>query len=334
MTSLALEPLDELPLTVPLPGQFVVLRLGLAPGAPAQMRSYSLSGEPSARRYRISVKRETHGVVSAFINEKIQIGDAAGNKRATRQLHPSARRRPSGPFERRGRRDARPRDAPCIGGRSGAARNLVAAWSAQWPRSSLRRGSSRSPRPMASVHSHIRYSSPGPGDRPGVDFDATGHLDIGVLRQLEAPRDANFFLCGPSAFMSELTAGLVAWGVAPGRVHSEVFGPGASRTPGVVGSAHRRPHLPAVTSSTGPLVSFARSGINVHWGADYQSLLELAEACDVPTRWACRTGVCHTCESGLVAGTVRYRPDPIMPPAPGDALICCSQPQGDVVIDL
>src|SRR5579863_4054526 len=76
VTSLALEPLDELPLTVPLPGQFVVLRLGLALGAPAQMRSYSLSGEPSSRRYRISVKRETHGVVSAYINEQVEIGDA------------------------------------------------------------------------------------------------------------------------------------------------------------------------------------------------------------------------------------------------------------------
>jgi len=59
-----------------------------------------------------------------------------------------------------------------------------------------------------------------------------------------------------------------------------------------------------------------------------------AEACDIPTRWSCRTGVCHTCETGLVAGTVAYRPDPIDPPAAGNVLVCCSQPQGDVVIDL
>ena len=75
VTSLALEPIDGLPLTAALPGQFVVLRLGLAPDAPAQMRSYSLSGEPSARCYRISVKREPHGVASAYIDEKAQIGD-------------------------------------------------------------------------------------------------------------------------------------------------------------------------------------------------------------------------------------------------------------------
>jgi ferredoxin len=63
-------------------------------------------------------------------------------------------------------------------------------------------------------------------------------------------------------------------------------------------------------------------------------LLELAEACDVPVRWACRTGVCHTCESGLVAGKVGYHPDPIDAPADGNLLICCSQPEDDVVIDL
>jgi ferredoxin len=63
-------------------------------------------------------------------------------------------------------------------------------------------------------------------------------------------------------------------------------------------------------------------------------LLELAEACEVPVRWSCRTGVCHTCETALVAGTVSYRPDPIDTPADGNVLICCSRPEGDVVIDL
>ena len=60
----------------------------------------------------------------------------------------------------------------------------------------------------------------------------------------------------------------------------------------------------------------------------------LAEACDVPVRWSCRTGVCHTCETTLIAGDVEYSPDPVEPPADGSALICCSQPRDDVVLDL
>jgi ferredoxin len=159
-------------------------------------------------------------------------------------------------------------------------------------------------------------------------------LDIEVLAELDVPRNADFYICGPSAFISDLAAGLAAWGIAKGRIHTELFGPGAPKTPGVAASPQRPPHLPAGPPGAGPLVSFARSGLNVHWGSAFGSLLELAEACDIPTRWACRTGVCHSCETGLVAGTVAYRPDPIDPPVAGNVLICCSKPQGDVVVDL
>jgi ferredoxin len=75
-----------------------------------------------------------------------------------------------------------------------------------------------------------------------------------------------------------------------------------------------------------------RSGLTVGWDPAYASLLELAEACDVPTRWSCRIGVCRTCESGLLSVAVAYAP--VEPPAQGDVLFCCSQPRGDVVVDL
>ena len=95
------------------------------------------------------------------------------------------------------------------------------------------------------------------------------------------------------------------------------------------------PHLPKDEANTGPLVSFARSGIAAHWkGSAYRSILERAEACDVPVRWACRAGVCHSCESGLVSGDVAYAPEPLDKPAEGNLLGCCSQPLHDVVIDL
>jgi ferredoxin len=105
-------------------------------------------------------------------------------------------------------------------------------------------------------------------------------------------------------------------------------------TPGVVAAARRPPHPPEQNRGTGPLVSFARSNLAVRWDPAYRSLLELAEACDVPARWSCRTGVCHNCETGLVAGSVRYRPDPVEPPADGNLLICCSEPQSDIALDL
>src|SRR5262249_41323311 len=101
--------------------------------------------------------------------------------------------------------------------------------------------------------------------------------------------------------MADMKKALIAWGVTPGRIHVEIFNGSESITPGIVGTAARAPHLPKDDANTGPLVSFARSGIAAHWNASaYQSILELAEACDVPVRWSCRTGVCHSCESGLV----------------------------------
>jgi ferredoxin-NADP reductase len=183
-------------------------------------------------------------------------------------------------------------------------------------------------------HSHIRYSAPSPRDQLAVDFDAPGRLDMHAIEELGAPRDADFYLCGPSAFMNDLAVELGTWGVAANRIHIEIFGSSQPRTPGIAAAPRRPPHQPAGSPGVGPLVSFARSGLNVRWAAAFQSLLELAEACDVPVRWACRTGVCHTCEIGLINGAVGYQPEPVEPPADGNLLICCSQPQGDIALDL
>jgi ferredoxin-NADP reductase/MOSC domain-containing protein YiiM len=332
--SLVFESADQHPLAAALPGQFVVLRLQASPSTPMLLRSYSLSGEPSDSSYRISVKHEPHGVASGYIDENVQIGDV---------LEVSA---PRGSFA------LRPGDGPVVLLSAGVGVTPVMAmlhalaaeasprniWWLHGARHGREHPFAQEARAMldtlAHGHRHIRYSAPDPADRLGVDFDAQGHLDIAALRELDVPRDADFFICGPTAFISELTAGLAAWGVAKPRIHAELFGAGPSSTPGIAVSPQRLPHLPEGPTGEGPLVSFARSGLNVRWGPAFQNLLKLAEACDVPVRWSCRTGVCHSCESGLVAGTVAYQPDPVDLPAVGNVLICCARPEGDVVVDL
>ncbi len=96
----------------------------------------------------------------------------------------------------------------------------------------------------------------------------------------------------------------------------------------------RPPHAPAGPPGTGPLVTFARSSISVPFAASRRSVLDLADACDVPSRWACRTSVCHTCTTPLLSGDVTYSPDPLEPPADGEVLICCAQPGTDIVLDM
>jgi len=334
VTSLVLEPADGRPLAAALPGQFIVLRLRPAPDAPALLRSYSLSGEPRDDRYRVSIKRETHGAAGAYVETQVRIGDV---------LDASA---PRGSFT------LRPGDGPVVLLSAGVGATPVLAMlhvlaegassrEVWWIYGARNRGEHPFAaetrallKALARGHSHIRYSSPRPGDRLAVDFDAPGRLDMHAIEELGAPRDADFYLCGPSAFMNDLAVELGNWGVAANRIHTEIFGSIPPRTPGIAAAPRRPPHQPAGSAGVGPLVSFARSGLNVRWAPAFQSLLELAEACDVPVRWACRTGVCHTCETGLIIGTVGYQPEPVEPPADGNALICCCRPQGDIVIDL
>jgi ferredoxin-NADP reductase/MOSC domain-containing protein YiiM len=332
--SLMLEPVDGRPLTAALPGQFVAVRLRSAPDAPALIRSYSLSGEPSAVHYRVSVKREVHGAAGAYIHDELQVGDIVDASAA------------------RGAFTLRPGDTPVVLLSAGIGATPVLAmlyalaaeasprdvWWIHGARDRREHAFAQETqsllKALAHGHGHIRYSSPGPKDRLGVDFDAPGRLDMRVLQELGVPRNSDFYICGPAAFMGDLVAGLAAWGITGSRIHREIFGPGPPITPGLAAKPRPSPHVPAGSAGEGPLVSFARSGLNVRWRTTFQSLLELAEACDVPVRWSCRTGVCHTCETGLMGGTVGYRPDPVDLPADGNALICCSQPEGDIVIDL
>jgi ferredoxin len=72
----------------------------------------------------------------------------------------------------------------------------------------------------------------------------------------------------------------------------------------------------------------------VPWDDRFKSILELAEACDIPVKWSCRTGVCHTCECGILGGQLCYSPEPLDRAASGNALICCSTPETPIELDL
>ena len=187
---------------------------------------------------------------------------------------------------------------------------------------------------LAHAQHRIWYSRPGPTDRVGVDYDENGRITAEALHAAGVPLDGEFYMCGPVPFMNALREGLAALGVPPGHVHTEIFGAQGSLTPGVVAAPERAPHQPEGPSRSGPLVSFVRTALNVRWGDEFASILELAEACDVPVRWSCRTGVCHTCESGLLDGTVEYSPEPLEAPADGNVLVCSARPTTDLTIDL
>jgi ferredoxin-NADP reductase/MOSC domain-containing protein YiiM/ferredoxin len=316
------------------PGQYLTVRIQPARKQRALLRNYSLSGPPGAGYYRIAVKREHDGAASGYLHTRLRLGDQVdvaaprgtfildrtnapvllisagiGTTPVLAMLHALA--------EQRSDREIwwlcaarNSRDHPF----AAEARTLLAS--------------------LPNARRFVCYSRPGPTDLQGRDYDTAGRLTPARLAELEPPRAAQAYLCGPTPFMGEISAGLAAIGIDVTHIHTELFGPAPALTPGIAATTARSPHPPPGQSGNGPRIQFARSDLDILWSSDYPSLLEFAEACDVPVRWSCRTGVCHTCETTLIAGDVEYNPDPVEPPADGSALICCSQPLADMVLDL
>ena len=326
--SFVLEPVDGEPLPGFLPGQFLALRLEPSDGHAAVLRSYSLAAPADERCFRIAVKREAGGLASGLLHDRVAVG------------HVVAVGAPRGDFTL-DLDDSRPVVLLSAGvgvtpvlAMLGALARLAsprAVWWVHGARNGAEHPFAEEVRDLLSrlpaARSHVRYSRPRRDDLPGLDYDEVGRVDLDALLDLGVPRDADFYLCGPAGFLRELTAALLGWGLAPERLHREVFGPEPR-------DDAPDPHPPSGPPGRGPDVAFSRSALTVTWDERYGSLLELAEACDVPADWSCRTGVCHRCESGLVEGAVDYVPEPLDDPAPGQVLLCCARPRGPVAIDL
>ena len=333
VTSFVLAPIDGQLLPVFQAGQFVVLRLIIDKGKPAVLRSYSLSDLPAADHLRISVKSELNGIGSSFLWNRAREGDL---------LDVSA---PRGSFT------LRPGQGPVVLLSAGVgatpvmsmlhalaaeksqreiwwiygARNRVDHPFAEESRALLKQ--------LSRGRGYIVYGRPAATDQVGADFDASGHIDTALLERIGVSKSSDFYLCGPTSFLQDMRDGLRNWGVPAEDLHTEIFGALESITPGMAQAVHT-PHLPPGPPGSGPPVSFARSGITAAWDPKFRSLLELAEACDVPVRWSCRIGVCHTCMTGLIDGSITYNPEPLERPAPGNVLVCCSQPNAGVTLDL
>jgi len=333
VTSFILVPIDGQPLPIFQPGQFVVLRLHIDPDKPPLLRSYSLSDMPGANHFRISVKSESNGIGSSYLCNRTRQGNV---------LDVSA---PRGSFTLRSGGNPVVLISAGVGATPvmsmlhalTADRSQREIWWIYAARNGVEHSFAEESRSLLKLlsggRSYVVYSRPAATDRPEMDFDASGHIDVALLEKIGVSPESDFYMCGPSSFLQSVRDGLLDWGVLAERVHTEIFGALEAITPGMARVDHT-PRLPQGPPGSGPSVSFSRSGITTAWDAKYRSLLELAEACDIPVRWSCRTGVCHTCMTGLISGSIGYDPEPLEKPAAGNALVCCSQPDVDVILDL
>ncbi|MGW0086803.1 MOSC domain-containing protein [Streptomyces sp. NPDC003393] len=332
VTSIRLASPDGSRLPAARAGQYLTLRVPEA-GRPAPVRNYSLSAASGEGGYRISVKHEPHGVVSGYLTTSLRSGAA---------VEVAA---PRGDFV------LKEGTGPVLLVSAGigvtpvlamlhelaASRSGREVWwihGARSPREHALRGEAHA---LLASLSHGRefvfYSAASPGECDGEQTRA-GRLGKDQLIALGVPSGADAYVCGPARFMADMTDALTAAGIDLAAIRSELFGALSSINPGLTRRAGVPPHTPAGPRATGPMVTFARSGVSTPFPDAEGSLLELAEACDVPVRWSCRTGVCHTCVTPVLSGGIEYTTPPLEAPAGGQVLICCSRPETEVVLDL
>ncbi|MEU8589199.1 MOSC and FAD-binding oxidoreductase domain-containing protein [Streptomyces sp. NPDC048664] len=334
VTSLHLGTTDGSALPEALPGQYLSLRIPDGDTG-STVRSYSLSSGPGTDAYRISVKREPEGRVSGYLHTRLRPGDLVETAS------------PRGGFV------LEPGTHPVVLASAGIGATPVLAmlhhlaatgdprpvWWVHVARDRAHHVFAQEAHALLArlpvAHEHIHYTAPGEADRPPRDprFHQ-GRPTAAAPARMGVPTDADAYLCGPTGFMEAFGGRLKDHGLSPDRIRTEAFGALPAINPGVTATAAVRPHRPAGPAATGPLVTFARSGVRTPWSPDHGTLLGLAEACDVPTRWSCRTGVCHTCATPLVSGDVTYTTEPLERPGDGTVLVCCCGPRGEVVLDL
>jgi ferredoxin-NADP reductase/MOSC domain-containing protein YiiM/ferredoxin len=331
--SLYLTAADGAALPAARAGQYLTLRVSGA-GQPAPVRSYSLSSDPEGGTYRISVKREPHGVASGYLNRELRAGAV---------LDVAA---PRGDFTL-GEEDTGPilLIAAGIGvtpvlsmlhelTERGSQREVWWLYGARGPREHpFAAEADALLATLPNAREHVFYSAATLAERRRAHA-AAGRLTKEALAGLGIPAGASAYICGPASFMADMQDALTVIGLGQPAIHTELFGALASINPGITGQVRKPPHQPPGPPEHGPSVTFARSGITTPFGTDWHSVLDLADACDVPTRWSCRTGVCHTCVTPLLSGDIAYAPDPLEPPADGQVLICCARPGTDIVLDM
>ena len=334
ITSFYLQPEGDGRIPCHIPGQFLPIEIEPAAGQGPIQRTYTISSAPNGREYRLSIKREPApgpdlppGLSSGYFHDHVGVGSTfrAMSPRGKFTLDESSNR-------------------PIV---------LLSAGVGITPMISMLEqlaadcASCREPRPVWFIHgarnsiehafagkvrayeqqmpcltANFVYSQPVECDRQGSDYESSGRIGVGLLKQILPFDDYDFYLCGPGAFMTGLYEGLKNLNVPDERIHYEFFGPGAafktSKTP------------PSIEDKYGELspvpVRFERSGIQTTWDAAKGSLLDLAESEGLSPDYSCRSGICQTCATRVIDGEVDYFEPPMVDPEAGMALICSSHP--------
>jgi len=334
--SFYLTPADGHPLPAFRPGQYLTFRLHIpTPGSDQPktlVRCYSLSDRPSPDTYRVTIKRvgapadhpdAPPGLSSNYFHDHVEEGTRLSV------------RAPSGHFYLR---EDEQLPAVLVAGGIGITPMLSMLHSILdsgsrrevWLYYGVRNGAEQVmkgyleelQKAHPNFHLHVCYSRPGEADVHGVDYQHQGHVDIHLLRSTLKLARYQFYVCGPKPMMETLVPALEEWGVAPGDIHYESFGP----------ASLAKREVPQTTVGKIIQVRFSKSGKVVPWAGNAGSLLELAEANGIAVESGCRAGSCGCCQTRLEAGEVEYSQQPDADLQAGHCLLCITTPKNDLTL--
>ena len=204
-------------------GQHLPLQLRVPGGARRVRRSYSLSGPPGAAHYRISVKREPHGLASRLLHDAVTPGSILDAEAPAGDFVLSHGTRPAVLVS------AGVGLTPLVAMLHAAAAAGRDAWFVHGARDGahhpLRDEVARLVAAHPHLSAHVAYSRPRREDAGA--YDSVGRVDGALLERALPDRDAEYYLCGPAGFLSSVAAGLRARGVAQSLIHTERFAGGA-----------------------------------------------------------------------------------------------------------
>ena len=212
-------------------GQYISLAIDVPALGLQQIRQYSLSDMPNGHSYLISVKREDGGgvnppgFVSCLLHEHVNVGDEVRLAAPYGTFHIDVNARtpivlisggvgltPMISMLKRAIQDPQRQVVFVHGARNSKVQAM---------RERLRE--------IAKSHANFRltvyYSEPLPEDVPGKDYDYAGHVDVKAIKNEILLPDADYYICGPVAFMRAQHDALKALGIHEAHIHYEVFGP-------------------------------------------------------------------------------------------------------------